>query len=127
MNANKFFFSLAILCVITFLGVFFIQGSNNDLSKHLILSYLGITGFAIHNIIFFYVAQIYSSKSMDRKYIGMVYMSVLTKLIFAISLPVAYYLLNSQPQGFFVMPFIIIYIVFTVFETYVLNKMAVMR
>lgn len=64
---------------------------------------------------------------MDRKYIGMIYMSVLTKLIIAVSLPVAYYLMNNKPNGSFVFPFIIIYVIFTVFETYVLNKMAVMR
>lgn len=126
MSTNKFFVLLSLLCIFSFIGVFFIQGST-ELSGHMLLSYLGIAGFSFHNILFFYLAQIYSAKSMDRKYIGMIYMSVLTKLIIAVSLPVAYYLFHDRPNGSFVFPFIIIYIIFTVFETYVLNKMAVMR
>jgi hypothetical protein len=42
-------------------------------------------------------------------------------------LPIAYYKIKNPESGHFVLPFLVIYVVFTVFETYFLNKKASMR
>jgi hypothetical protein len=108
------------------MSVYIIQG-RGELMQHVNLSLLGIIFFAMHNVVFYNYAKKFSANSQDQKYIGMVYLSVLTKLIIAVALPILYYYTNNKPAGSFVFPFIIIYVIFTVFETYVLNRMAVMR
>jgi hypothetical protein len=81
----------------------------------------------IFNVIIFYIAKYYSRLSADKKFMNLIFSNFLLKLVIVIGIPVVYYLLNKPTESWFIVPFVVIYLVFTIFETWHLNKGAIMR
>ncbi len=64
---------------------------------------------------------------MDKAYLMMTWLNFLFKMILALGLPFAFYLRDHVIGSAFIVPFLLVYISFTVFETWVLHQMAIMR
>ncbi len=86
-----------------------------------------MTTFIVLNIVVFNLARHYSNHSLDKKYLVLIYSNLASKFIIVLSIPIAFYFYYDKPPGSFILPFLLIYIVFTVYETWVLDRMAVMR
>lgn len=126
MSESKFFKSfLASALALTILIIYINQ--NSYYHKYQDLSYIGLAVFSIYTIIVYYIAKVFSEKSWNTKFIKLIYINFLIKLIITIIIPLSYYYLKGQPTGNFVLPFLIIYIVFTIYSTWMLNKMVVLR
>ena len=126
MTESKFYSSLSLLIIcLTALSLY--MHSFPSQRPYSMLSYTAIFGFSILNVVFFHIAKFYSDTSADKKFLNLVYVNFISKFILAIAIPLYYFLKYNRPQGNFVLPFIVIYICFTIFETRVLYKMAVIR
>lgn len=126
MRENKFYIALSVIVFSLYLVIYFIH-QLQQFSPYFSISMTSLVAFTVFNIIVYHLAKIYSKQSSDKKYLGLIYMNFLAKLILVLIITVAFYFYYKEPPGFFVLPFLLIYIVFTTFETWVLNKMAIMR
>jgi hypothetical protein len=126
MSDSKFFSSL--LAVTTFVGlvVMYLHG-NPKFQPYMLMSICGMTVFILLNVAVYYLAKNYSNKSLDQKYMGLIYRNLAMKFVIAITIPIGFYYHYQQPAGSFILPFLFIYISYTIYETWMLNKMAVMR
>lgn len=126
MRENKFYITLSAIVLILYL-VLYLMHQLKQFSPYFLISMTSLGVFTAFNIIVYNLAKVYSKQSSDKKYLGLIYMNFLAKLILVLIITVVFYFYYKKPPGFFVLPFILIYIVFTTFETWVLNKMAIMR
>lgn len=126
MNDNAFFSSLLVVSAFVGLVVMYLH-SNPKFQPFMLMSIFGMTIFIMLNVAVYYLAKYYSSKSMDQKYLGLIYRNLVLKFIIALTIPIGFYYYYQKPAGSFILPFLFIYIVYTVYETWMLNKMAIMR
>lgn len=91
------------------------------------LAVTGLAAFVVLNIAFYHLAAYLSKHSMDKAYLLMTWLNFLCKVLLALGLPAIFYFKYRLTGAGFIVPFLCIYISFTVFETWVLNKMALMR
>jgi F0F1-type ATP synthase assembly protein I len=96
-------------------------------SPFTLLSIAGITVYSLLTLLAYFLAKYYRANSMDTKYANFVYLNTSIKFLVTIILPVGFYFFYNKPRGPFILPFLLIYIVFTIYSTWLLNKMAVMR
>lgn len=125
LKENSFIVNLLLVALVLFL--FSWWWHDEELKSYFPMAIVGISAFTFHNIVFYFYAKYLSEKSADRKFLGMIYLNFLVKLIIAVSIPVIFYYKMNKPNDFHIVAFIIIYISYTIFETYTLNRMAVMR
>ncbi|HRD07736.1 MAG: hypothetical protein U0V54_08680 [Saprospiraceae bacterium] len=126
MKPALFYTSLTILLVMQGLGLWWwYHVSPNNVGRELAM--VGMGAFVILNIAFYYLASFLSYKSMDQAYLMMTWLNFSLKMIFALGLPAIYYFKDHIGGAAFIVPFLLIYISFTVFETWVLHRMAIMR
>jgi hypothetical protein len=126
MRESNFFGSLSGVTIALAAVLFFIH-SNQKFAPFVDMSITGLIVFFILNIAIFYFARYCSTRSYDKLYMNLIYINLLFKFIITIIIPVIFYFKYGKPSGPFVLPFLIIYITYTVYETWMLNKMAVMR
>ena len=126
MRPTKFFFYL--FSIVAFLTLILIPLHNSPrFSPYVDLSVISISILSVYNIIIFMLSSRYQKQSKEKQYISLIYLNFLIKLVLILAIPILYYLVKSGISKNFVIPFIIIYIFFTIFETYVLNKNIRMR
>ncbi len=126
MKVQKFYTALlfvSILITMILLGLH----SNTQLRPYTMLSIVGMATFILLNIAVYHLAKHYSDQSLDKKYMALIYQNLALKFVIALSIPIAFYFFYDKPNGGFILPFLVIYIAYTIFETWVLNKMAIMR
>lgn len=83
--------------------------------------------FIIYNIVVFIIAKYFSRKSNDKGYFALIFLNLLLKLFFVIGIPVIYFVEMEPSDNRFIIPYVGIYVVFTIFETWYLNQSAIMR
>jgi F0F1-type ATP synthase assembly protein I len=126
VQRNSFFLSLALFVLLLSALIYFIH--TIDIYKpYSGLSFTAIGILTLLNIVFYFLAYYFSKHSADQRYLLMVYANMGIKFILIIGLAVAFYFYYHKPNGNFVVPYLIVYITFTIYETWMLNKMAVMR
>ncbi len=91
------------------------------------LYWLSIGLFTIYNIVVFIIAKYFSKNSNDKGYFVLIFLNLLLKLFFVIGIPILYFLEVKPNDNRFIIPYVSIYIVFTIFETWYLNRSAIMR
>jgi len=121
MTRNKFIKELfiAILAsLISVVGLNFILEDKGDWP----LSWIAIAFFTLLSILIFYFGD-RSAKSDDKyMFVRIILMNVMFKIIACFGLVAIYYKLYNPSSRFFVLPFLMVYLIFTVFETYCLIR-----
>ncbi|MBK8700972.1 MAG: hypothetical protein IPN29_16120 [Saprospiraceae bacterium] len=126
MTAAKFYVGLLALAgSLVMVCYFWFDANPNQYGS--VLAYSGIAAFSLLNVGFFHLASLLSLHSADQAYLRMIYLNFLIKLIVAVALPAFFYFQGGKGGTGFIVPFVLIYVVFTVFETWMLNRLAVMR
>lgn len=126
MKPALFYMSLILLLTIQGIGLWWwYHITPNNIGRELAIT--GMAAFAILNVAFYYLAGFLSSRSMDQAYLMMTWLNFFLKMLLALGLPVVYYFKDHIDGAAFIVPFLLIYISFTVFETWVLHQMAIMR
>ncbi len=91
------------------------------------MSYAAIFFLFLFNVFVFQKAKHYSENSDDKRYLGLIFANFLVKIVLVVGIPIVYVLLKKPQESWFIVPYIVIYIIFTIFETWYLNKGAIMR
>ena len=126
MKPVTFYLSLLALLALQglCLGLWY-YGKTDTTGKELAI--VGMLSFTVLNLVFFYLAAYLSKHSLDRTYLLMTWMNFFFKILLAIGLPAFYYFRDHLTGAAFIVPFLLVYVSFTVFETWVLHQMAIMR
>lgn len=91
------------------------------------LANTGIAIFTVINILFFLLAAYFSEKSDDKNYLNLVFLNFIIKLVVVLMIPLVYYEQHKPTTSNFVVSYIIVYVAFTIFETWFLSKNVKMR
>ena len=91
------------------------------------LAEISIVVFAIINILFFLLAAFFSERSDDKNYLNLVFLNFIVKFVVVLIIPFVYYQQVKPESSNFIVPYIIVYVVFTIFETWFLSKKVKMR
>ncbi len=126
MQTSKFFTTLLFVTAFVSLTIFFMDGQA-QFHPYKLMSIAAIVTFFLLNIGVYFIAKTLSNKSLDKAYTMLVYFNVMIKFALGIGIPVFFYYYYNKPEGNFIVPFLLIYVVFTIYETWMLDKMAVMR
>lgn len=126
MRTSNFLFYLFITIVVNVLLLYPIHRSPRY-SDYLDLSIFSIAFFSLYNLVIFFLSHIFQDRSNDARYISLIYLNFIIKLVTVIGIPVAYFYIKAGGAKNFVIPFLLIYVTFTIFETYYLNKNIRMR
>lgn len=124
MELRQFTVALAIFAAFNVLGVLYLERLNPDYSPQLSIVLIGF--FTVLNQIVFMLAKRYSDQSNDKKYLGLVFKNFLLKLLVVVAIPFIYIKTGGEKNSF-IIPYTLVYVSFTIFETYYLNKTAVIR
>jgi hypothetical protein len=77
---------------------------------------------SVISLLTFYFAYLFSIHNKEQLYIGLVYINFLIKIIVVVGLPYHYRSIYDPKTSNFIIPYIVIYVLYTVFETYFLSK-----
>lgn len=91
------------------------------------LSFISITLLFIFTVVLFFAGKMAIQSSNKYAFIQLVIANVLFKIILAVGLVVIYVKLHQPVTKFFILPFIAIYIVYSVFETWMLYRLALTK
>lgn len=125
MKPVSFYGILAAIIVILVAGIKYFATYENLEGES--LAYSGIIVFSLLCISFYVLTRYLSSKSAEKAYMNLIFMNFLIKFVIVILIPLVYYLENDVMTSNFILPYIIVYIVFTVFETAFMSKNVRMR
>ena len=123
MPFKKFLLYLSLVSglalILHFLLIF-----NSTLAVYADFSYLSIVFFIGLSVIFYYLGQIVSQSKNLYLFNGLVAFIVITKMTFCTLLIIVYFKKTHPPDKFFVVPFFLYYILYTIFELYFMSKFA---
>lgn len=126
MRPWVFYLSLFVLMV-AIASLLWLWYNHHPLEAGKALAVTGLLAFAVLNVGFYHLAAYLSKHSMDKAYLLMTWLNFLFKVILALGLPAVFYFKYQLTGAGFIVPFLCVYVAFTVFETWVLHQMAIMR
>lgn len=124
MQTNRFFLWLSSIGIFSFLIVF-VSGKYFKLSYLAqLLSYWSLSFFTVFCIVFFIWGKNLSKSKNLYRFNEVIVFSTLSKMLLSIIMLVAFKKLYQPSSKYVILPFIVIYLVYTIFETYFLTKLA---
>jgi hypothetical protein len=121
---RRFWFLLALIIVGT-IGILFLCDTllpESDALSQFTLVCVGT--FTLINILAYTAAKRAVRSKSKYRFIQLIMVLILCKMIICIGLVVAHVKINNPDSKLFVLPFLLIYLIFTFFEIYVLEKLA---
>lgn len=123
MSAGRFFqllfITLGILGVILYLMSF-----NSKIHEYIDIAYYSIPAFTLLSVAVYFLTEYMEKQKNKGMLINLVIINVMFKFLIAIGIVMIYHKSKDPQDGIFVLPFIIIYVVFTIFETYFMSVQA---
>jgi len=112
------------LTILVSIAIFYSLNVFLPLSANINFFWGSVLGFTILSVIIYILVERSLLLSGGKSILGLVLFNVLLKLVFSFGF-VALYVQYTQPTGkFFLLPFFIAYLTFTIFETWFLNLQA---
>ena len=123
MTPKTFFLQLALVSASVAL-ILFILNSYELFSSHQVFSWISLLGFIIFCSLLYFV----ESKTVhahDKSLFGKLFLlSIFFKMLFCVLLIIVYIVSSKPNDRYFILPFFIIYLFFTVYEVYFVSKFA---
>ncbi len=126
MDSTKFIsiFSFTLL----FVGVILYSLSLTDeFGDYVDIGWYGVLMFSVISIYFYVATERLEDTEKKYKFINLTMTNMVAKMILSAGLVTVYYITKTPGDGKFIVPFIIVYVIFTVFETYFMNDQAKAR
>jgi len=123
---SSFWVYLFGIALITTIGIYFIHKIEPIVSYSL-LSYMALGFMLAGTIILFFLGKKSLISQNKYSFIHLVIGSVFLKIVIAIAIIAVYSKLVHPTTKYFVVPFLCIYLIFSVFETIVLYKLALAK
>ena len=113
-----------MLCVAFCYIIAILLGFNDRLGAYIDITHYTIPAFGLLSLTTYFILEHLKKQKNNAVMLNMVLVNTMSKLLLSVSIVVLYYKLKSPDDGIFVVPFIIIYVIFTVFETYYMSEQA---
>jgi hypothetical protein len=92
--------------------------------KYIDLSLIGSLIFVIMSFLLFFFLKLSLQSSNKQLFLSVTLANMLAKMVLSIVFLLIYRKLNTPPDNKFIFPFLIVYIYFTIFETWFMVKLA---
>lgn len=125
MSVSEFIKILGITLLVLLVPLVCLH-SFHPFSNHIWLSVSGIVVFSFLSIVIYYLGNKAVHSSNKYLYNNLIIVNFLLKFILSISVIMVYTKLVQTQDSFFLLPFVLIYIIFTIMETYFMMKQAKM-
>lgn len=123
MSFKQFIYQLSIISLLIIALIYLAGLFSNDWARNSSLSYFSIIFFVLLLIITFLIAQKSSQSSNKQLFTGIIMLSVLSKLFLSIGLVFWYHKLFHPIGPLFLVPFFLVYIIYTIFESRFMIKL----
>ena len=123
MTKGRFILSFLVVSAITaalVTMVYLLPG----ISPYLDLGCLSWVLFSVLSVVLFYIADKVVNHPERTKFISLTIANMLIKMMVSIGLIWTYYVVKKPQSGLFVIPFLLVYGIFTIFETRFLLQIA---
>lgn len=97
---------------------------NDQLRAYIDLIIYSYLGFGVLSFLTFYISTIIEKTGNNGSLLQLTFSNMIMKLMFTAVLLYIYYNVKNPVSGLFIIPFITVYIGFTIFETYFINSQA---
>ena len=123
MNLSRFF----ILFGITLIGVFgllYLLSLTDKMGYYIDISYYAVPAFSLLSLVIYFLTIFLERSPNKQGLLNIVIINVLLKFFISALIIGLYYNMKEPEDGIFVVPFIIVYVAFTIFETYFMSEQA---
>jgi hypothetical protein len=123
MDSKKFYVQLAVLALLVALAMIPMH-QHELIQKYQLFSWVSWGFFVLFSMAVFMLCS-KTAKSENKNTFGQVFLlSILFKLMFCGLWVIAYALIVKPQSAYFVLPFLFIYLTFSVYEVYFVTKLA---
>lgn len=123
MNKTKFF-QLLFLTIGILAVVLYFMSFNKKILEYIDIAYYAIPSFTLLSLLIYFLTEHLEKQDNKAMLLNLVIINVMFKFLIAIGVVIIYHKTRSPQDGIFVLPFIIIYVAFTIFETYFMSVQA---
>ncbi len=123
MSYRNFFTQLGGVSLGTFLLVFLIN-QIPQFQPFQVFSYLSCIGFILFSSLMFFLTHRAALSADKNLFLQQVMATTFIKMLFCIIIVIGYFKLAMPPTKMYAVPFLIIYLIFTIFETYFMMKLS---
>jgi hypothetical protein len=124
MEWRRFLIILSIISVATIILFLVTHVYFPKLESHAPFSFVTISLFVIFCLVAFVLGKKSVKSTNKYRFIHILLMLIMGKMVLSLFLILTYVKLLTPPDKLFVIPFFLIYLVYTVFEIYFLEKVA---
>ena len=118
------FFQLLILTILILVAIMYLMAFNEKIAEYIDIAYYAIPTFSLLCIVIYFLTEYLEKQSNKGMLLNLVIINVMFKFMITIGVVLIYLKLRNPDDGIFVLPFIIIYVLFTIFETYFMSLQA---
>lgn len=124
MQARQFLMILCIISVITVIVFLIVHQFIPALQTHASFAYVTISMFVLFCLVAFVLSKKAIKSANKYRFIHILLMIIMGKMFLSLVMVLAYVKLFNPLDKLFVIPFFLIYLVYTAFEIYFLEKVA---
>lgn len=123
MSKSKFF-QLLFMTIAIVVAIMYFMSINEKINEYIDIAYYAVPAFTFLSVSIFLLTEYLESQPNKGMLLNLVIINVMFKFLIAFGVVLIYYKLKEPKDGIFVLPFIIIYVIFTIFETYYMSLQA---
>lgn len=122
MTARKFYTLLLFVIVLTTCVMYGLQYFIPELTMYIVLFWMSHLFFILLSIILFYLGSILAKSANKYHFSQFSLLVVLTKMLSCILIVVGYHTKAQPTNHLFLVPLVLVYVLYTILETYVMAK-----
>ena len=123
MPPKKFYTQLAVVSIVSIIVAILLHLSP-ALAANALLSWVAIAFYTLFCIAVFLAAS-YATRVEEKKFFtALTLLITVTKMLLSVIVVLVYHQLVLPTERLFVVPFLIVYVLYTIFETYFLMKLS---
>lgn len=123
MSTARFYLGLLITICLCGLSIVAIT-SYADVGEYSDIGWYAMVLFMVMCVTVFHLTELLEQATKKTGFISLIMANMFCKMVFSAVLVTAYYVKRAPDDGLFIMPFISVYVLFTIFETYFMNEQA---
>jgi len=123
LTSKKFYSGLAITLVASAITAGY-SGELLEVTQHNILMYISIAFFTLLAIGIFHLSEREAKSNSRNFFMQIVLINTMIKMFGAVLIVIGYFYVTKPSTSKFIVPFIIIYIMYTIFDAYFMMKIS---
>lgn len=126
MMKSRFLKELVFVILLSLLGVYIVNYFLGEYAEWN-LAYIGIILFSILSILIHFFGKLSLKSANKYGFIRLIMGNVMFKIIACFGVVGVYFKLYAPDNKYFLLPFLLVYLIFTIFETYFLLKQSAVK